>query len=168
MIDCVNRSVLVVDDDPEFRALVARLLAASGLTVVGEADSISAALSAADRLKPSGVLVDAELPDGDGIRLARGSEESLASRDRDTRGVRVCGQGDREPVDGSVRGLRILCAARLGPVHRPVANSRARLPRTRVRGRRVHHARNTVLPQPVARRRGDGGRRLRHALLGRV
>jgi DNA-binding NarL/FixJ family response regulator len=71
MIDCVNRSVLVVDDDPEFRALAARLLAAAGLTVVGEADSISAALSAADRLKPSAVLVDAELPDGDGIRLAR-------------------------------------------------------------------------------------------------
>ena len=71
MIDCVNRSVLVVDDDPEFRALAARLLAASGLTVVGEADSISAALSAADLLKPSAVLVDAELPDGDGISLAR-------------------------------------------------------------------------------------------------
>ena len=71
MIEGVNRSVLVVDDDPKFRALAARLLAASGLTVVGEADSISAALSAADRLKPSAVLVDAELPDGDGITLAR-------------------------------------------------------------------------------------------------
>ena len=71
MIERVNRSVLVVDDDSQFRALAARLLAASGLTVVGEAASISAALSAADRLKPSGVLVDAELADGDGIRLAR-------------------------------------------------------------------------------------------------
>jgi DNA-binding NarL/FixJ family response regulator len=71
MIDCVNRSVLVVDDDPQFRALAARLLAAAGLTVVGEADSVSAALAAADRLKPSAVLVDAELPDGDGITLAR-------------------------------------------------------------------------------------------------
>jgi DNA-binding NarL/FixJ family response regulator len=71
MIDCVNRSVLVVDDDPGFRALAARLLAASGLTVVGEADSISAALSATDLLRPSAVLVDAELPDGDGISLAR-------------------------------------------------------------------------------------------------
>ncbi|HEY4827965.1 MAG TPA: response regulator [Solirubrobacteraceae bacterium] len=66
----MNRSVLIVDDDPEFRSLAARLLAASGLTVVGEADSVSAALSAAYRLKPSAVLVDAELPDGDGIRLA--------------------------------------------------------------------------------------------------
>lgn len=71
MIECVNRSVLVVDDDSQFRALAARLLAAAGLTVVGEADSVSVALAAADRLKPSAVLVDAELPDGDGIRLAR-------------------------------------------------------------------------------------------------
>jgi DNA-binding NarL/FixJ family response regulator len=71
MIEGMNRSVLVVDDDPKFRALAARLLATSGLTVVGEADSISAALSAAERLKPAAVLVDAELPDGDGIRLVR-------------------------------------------------------------------------------------------------
>src|SRR4051812_28925217 len=71
MMRCMTRSVLVVDDDPEFRALAARLLAARGLTVIGEADSVSAALSAAGRLKPSGVLVDAELPDGDGITLAR-------------------------------------------------------------------------------------------------
>src|SRR5882757_2017865 len=60
MIRCMTRSVLVVDDDPGFRALAARLLAASGLTVIGEADSVSAALSAADRLKPAAILVDAE------------------------------------------------------------------------------------------------------------
>ncbi len=64
-------SILVVDDDPEFRELVGRLLAASGLTVVGEADGVAAALAAAARLEPSAVLVDVELPDGDGIALAR-------------------------------------------------------------------------------------------------
>jgi DNA-binding NarL/FixJ family response regulator len=62
---------LVVDDDPEFRELARRLLAASGLTVVGEADSVAAALAAAARLEPSAVLVDIELPDGDGVMLAR-------------------------------------------------------------------------------------------------
>jgi DNA-binding NarL/FixJ family response regulator len=67
----VTPSVLVVDDDPEFRKLAERLLAASGLTVVGEADSASAGLSEAGRLRPSGVLVDVELPDGDGVALAR-------------------------------------------------------------------------------------------------
>jgi DNA-binding NarL/FixJ family response regulator len=67
----VTRSVLVVDDDPEFRKLAGRLLAASGLTVVGEAGSVAAALAAANRLEPSAVLVDVELPDGDGVTLAR-------------------------------------------------------------------------------------------------
>jgi DNA-binding NarL/FixJ family response regulator len=71
MIRCVTRSVLVVDDDPEFRELAQRLLAASGLTVVGEADSVAAALAAAILLKPAAVLADVELPDGDGLALAR-------------------------------------------------------------------------------------------------
>ena len=68
---CMARSVLVVDDDPEFRELAGRLLAASGLAVVGGAGSVAEALVAAVRLKPAAVLVDVELPDGDGIALAR-------------------------------------------------------------------------------------------------
>jgi CheY-like chemotaxis protein len=71
MIGAVIRSVLVVDDDSEFRKLAGRLLAAIGLTVIGEADSVAAALEAAVQLKPSAVLVDVELPDGDGVTLAR-------------------------------------------------------------------------------------------------
>jgi DNA-binding NarL/FixJ family response regulator len=71
MIRRVTGSVLIVDDDAGFRALAARLLAANGLTVIGETDSVSGAVSAAGRLKPSAILVDAELPDGDGITLAR-------------------------------------------------------------------------------------------------
>jgi DNA-binding NarL/FixJ family response regulator len=71
MIRCMTASVLVVDDDAEFRALAARLLTANGLRVIGEADSVSAALAVAIRLKPTAILVDAELPDGDGIALAQ-------------------------------------------------------------------------------------------------
>jgi DNA-binding NarL/FixJ family response regulator len=71
MIRRMIRSVLVVDDDAEFRKLAMRLLTASGLTVVGEADSVAAALADAGRLKPSAFLVDVELPDGDGLTLAR-------------------------------------------------------------------------------------------------
>jgi CheY-like chemotaxis protein len=67
----VTQSVLVVDDDPEFRKLARRLLAAAGLSVVGEADSVAAALAASTRLEPSAVLLDVELPDGDGVTLAR-------------------------------------------------------------------------------------------------
>jgi DNA-binding NarL/FixJ family response regulator len=77
----VTRSVLVVDDDPEFRELAVRLLAASGLTVVGEAGSVAAALEAAARLEPSAVLLDVELPDGDGFTLAR-ELAALPSRPR--------------------------------------------------------------------------------------
>jgi DNA-binding NarL/FixJ family response regulator len=61
----------VVDDDPDFRELAGRLLAASGLAVVGEAGSVAAARTAAVQLKPSAVLLDVELPDGDGLALAR-------------------------------------------------------------------------------------------------
>jgi CheY-like chemotaxis protein len=71
MIGAVTRSVLIVDDDPEFRELARRLLAASSVTVIGEADSVMAALAAAVQLKPSAVLADVELPDGDGLALAR-------------------------------------------------------------------------------------------------
>jgi DNA-binding NarL/FixJ family response regulator len=67
----VSSSVLIVDDDPGFRELAGRLLIASGLTVVGKAGTVAAALADAARLKPSALLVDVELPDGDGITLAR-------------------------------------------------------------------------------------------------
>jgi CheY-like chemotaxis protein len=71
IIGDVTPSVLVVDDDPQFRKLAQRLLAVSGLAVVGEAGSVAAALAAVARFEPSAVLLDVELPDGDGIALAR-------------------------------------------------------------------------------------------------
>ncbi len=64
-------SVLIVDDDPAFRALARRLLADCGFMIVGEVDGVADALSSARRLKPSAALVDVELPDGDGFALAR-------------------------------------------------------------------------------------------------
>jgi DNA-binding NarL/FixJ family response regulator len=67
----MRESVLIVDDDPAFRALDGRLLSDSGFVVVGEADSIAAALDAARRVRPSAALVDVGLPDGDGFALAR-------------------------------------------------------------------------------------------------
>jgi DNA-binding NarL/FixJ family response regulator len=63
-------SVLVVDDDPAFRALAVRMLAAMGLAVVGEADTVEAATRAANSLRPQSALVDIGLPDGDGVTLA--------------------------------------------------------------------------------------------------
>jgi DNA-binding NarL/FixJ family response regulator len=67
----MHRSVLVVDDDPAFRELAHRLLSAFGLVVAGEAASVAAAMAAAASLRPGAALVDVQLPDGDGVSLAR-------------------------------------------------------------------------------------------------
>jgi FixJ family two-component response regulator len=67
----VSSSVLVVDDDARFRDLAVRILAAAGLVIGGEADSYESGWSAAQALRPGGILVDARLPDGDGVALAR-------------------------------------------------------------------------------------------------
>jgi CheY-like chemotaxis protein len=67
----MSRSVLVVDDDATFRRIARRLLAASGLVVVGEAENAAAALVAVGELRPDAVLVDIRLPDQNGVELAR-------------------------------------------------------------------------------------------------
>jgi DNA-binding NarL/FixJ family response regulator len=64
-------SVLIVDDDPAFRALAGRLLSESGFVVVGEAESVAGALETARLVRPAAALVDVGLPDGDGFDLAR-------------------------------------------------------------------------------------------------
>lgn len=62
--------VLLVDDDEAFRESAARLLAERGYDVVGEAGTIADARAAASRLRPDAVLLDVNLPDGNGIDLA--------------------------------------------------------------------------------------------------
>jgi DNA-binding NarL/FixJ family response regulator len=64
-------SVLLVDDDPAFRLLARRLLAAIGLAVIAEADTAAGAMTVAARLEPEAALVDVGLPDDDGLSLAR-------------------------------------------------------------------------------------------------
>jgi DNA-binding NarL/FixJ family response regulator len=66
----VPPSVLIVDDDPDFRGLARRLLTAAGLGIVGEAETVAAATAAALDLRPDSALVDVGLPDGNGIALA--------------------------------------------------------------------------------------------------
>ena len=67
----MSTSVLVIDDDPGFRALAVRVLVSMGLAVVGEAGDAASGTDAAKRLRPQAALVDVGLPDGDGVALAR-------------------------------------------------------------------------------------------------
>jgi CheY-like chemotaxis protein len=66
----MDRSILVVDDDPAFRELAGRFLADLGLHVAAQADSAAMAIAMAMETEPDAALVDVDLPDGDGIALA--------------------------------------------------------------------------------------------------
>jgi DNA-binding NarL/FixJ family response regulator len=66
----VSRRILIVDDHQSFRASARRMLEAGGFEVVGEAEDAASARSAVGDLGPDAVLLDVQLPDGDGIALA--------------------------------------------------------------------------------------------------
>jgi DNA-binding NarL/FixJ family response regulator len=74
--------MLIVDDDARFRALARALLQASGCAVVGEAADGAQALATARRLQPDAALVDVQLPDTDGVALARALADAI-------RGLRI-------------------------------------------------------------------------------
>jgi DNA-binding NarL/FixJ family response regulator len=75
-------TVLIVDDHPTFRATARAVLEADGFTVVGEAAEGGEALAKAIELQPDLVLLDIQLPDLDGIEVAR----------------RLCANGDSPAV----------------------------------------------------------------------
>ena len=75
--------VLIVDDHVSFRRLAGRVLSQAGFTVVGEAASAAAALTAAAALEPDVVLLDIVLPDRSGLAVA----EQLRSCSRPPRVV---------------------------------------------------------------------------------
>jgi DNA-binding NarL/FixJ family response regulator len=66
----VSRRILIVDDHAGFRASVRRMLEAGGFEVAGEAHDAASAREAVSELTPDAVLLDVQLPDGDGIALA--------------------------------------------------------------------------------------------------
>jgi DNA-binding NarL/FixJ family response regulator len=61
---------VVVDDHPGFRAAAGRLLTASGLELVGTAGDLAEARTLIGGLNPDFVLLDVQLPDGNGFDLA--------------------------------------------------------------------------------------------------
>jgi CheY-like chemotaxis protein len=66
----MEHTILIVDDDQQFRRVAAELLAARGYRVVGEAGSAGERLALASALRPDAVLLDVNLPDGDGLSVA--------------------------------------------------------------------------------------------------
>jgi len=92
------------------------------------------------------------------------AEERRSCRDRHAGGVRARRPSHRAATDIDLRGLRIVRNPRAGRVRRPAASPLRRVSRTGVRRRHVHHARDSLLAERVARRGGNVRRRFRHAL----
>ena len=76
----VECTVLIVDDDARFRQVAAELLADRGYRVVGKAGGAAEGLALAEELRPDAVLVDVNLPDGDGLSVAERLSAEGASR----------------------------------------------------------------------------------------
>src|SRR3954452_4546001 len=68
--------VLIIDDHAPFRAAARELLERRGFAVVAEADGAKAGLQAAQALAPDAVVLDVQLPDGNGIDVCRALTEA--------------------------------------------------------------------------------------------
>jgi DNA-binding NarL/FixJ family response regulator len=66
------RTVLVIDDSAAFRATARVLLQARGYEVVGAAGDVASGIAAAHALRPDCVVMDVNLPDGNGLEAAGG------------------------------------------------------------------------------------------------
>ena len=66
----MRKRVLIVDDHQPFRAVARELLEGAGYVVAGEAADATEALAAVVAEAPDVVLLDVQLPDGDGFAVA--------------------------------------------------------------------------------------------------
>jgi DNA-binding NarL/FixJ family response regulator len=66
----MERTMLIVDDHAGFRHLARALFASGGYDVIGEAADVASGVHAAADLRPDVVLLDVQLPDGDGFEAA--------------------------------------------------------------------------------------------------
>jgi len=97
-------TVLIVDDHAAFRASAGALLEAEGFAVAGEAADCASAISETERLQPEIVLLDVQLPGGDGFLVA----ERLAASSRPPAVVLTSSR------DAATYGPRLVAAAACG------------------------------------------------------
>jgi len=101
IIDAVPDSCLVVDDSVQFLAAAKRLLEAQGMSVVRCASSRAEAIVLVAAEAPDVILVDVELGDEDGVRLAaelaattpRARVVLISGHDQDDVSVLISGSG---------------------------------------------------------------------------
>jgi DNA-binding NarL/FixJ family response regulator len=95
----VSRRILIVDDHPGFRASARRMLEAGNFEVAGEAETAASARSAVRELCPDAILLDVQLPDGDGIALA----SELAANGGEPEIV-LCSSRSADELRSAIRG----------------------------------------------------------------
>lgn len=96
-----KRRILLVDDEPELRRMVATMLAAEGFSHVVQAANVQEALAAYRQVKPELALLDVMLPDGDGFTLC----QYLRAFDPDTP-LPVIFLTAKDETDDRLAGLR--------------------------------------------------------------
>ena len=111
----MDRTVLIVDDHPSFRAVARALLEGAGYTVVAEAADATSALSACEEHRPACVLLDVQLPDADGFAVAEtiaAGEDPPAVVMTSSRNLRDFGPLiERSPVRGFIAKEELSAAA---------------------------------------------------------
>ena len=97
-----NRRVMIVDDMPFLRNLLGNILVMGGYTVVAEAADGCEAVELHRQHRPHITLMDANLPDMDGIEAAR----RIVAADKEARIVLCAVPGhDDLPAPTCIRGI---------------------------------------------------------------
>jgi DNA-binding NarL/FixJ family response regulator len=144
--------VMLVDDHALVRSAVRQALTAPGVEVVGEGSSADDALDMAPQLRPDVLLLDINLPDGDGLRVLR----ELRPRLPETKIVMLTVSTDRRDLmDAILAGAAGFLTKDLSPdalLRSVLGLRRGDLPMSRAMAAEV--VRSLAGKAPAARREG--------------